>query len=217
MDQQQRGPLPPMIACRRSSPADHARRLVRCRTTTICLEERVTSLRSTRGEIRPSVAPNGTGGTKRPSVNQSRTWSEEAFGTTEFLFADYRDFAFPPLHETFAIGIIETGAQQFRPGRASSLVMPAGTLCAINPGVVHEGRPATSQGWRYRLFYPSPALVARTLGDSQHPSPGGDWGLDCHVINDRELYPEFAACIITAARDIAKTRDTHCRLPPAVV
>ena len=77
-----------------------------------------------------------------PSGNQSKTWSDEAFGTTQFLFADYRDFAFPPhVHETFAIGVIETGGQRFRPGRASSLVMPAGTLCAINPGVVHDTGP----------------------------------------------------------------------------
>ena len=61
-----------------------------------------------------------------PSGNQSRTWSDEAFQSTEFLFADYRDFVFPPhVHETFAIGVIEAGGQQFRPGRAPSLIMPA--------------------------------------------------------------------------------------------
>ena len=69
--------------------------------------------------------------------------------------------------------------------------MPAGKLCAINPGVVHEGLPATSEGWRYRMFYPSPALVARAVGDVHHLSPNGDWGLDSHVIEDPELYREF--------------------------
>ena len=127
-----------------------------------------------------------------PSSNQSTTWSDEAFETTEFLFADYRDFVFPAhLHETFAIGVIEAGGQRFRPGRAPALVMPAGTLCAINPGVVHEGCPATEQGWRYRMFYPSPALVASKLAHPQRGPLSGQWGLAGHVIDDRELYREF--------------------------
>ena len=128
----------------------------------------------------------------QPSSNQSATWSDEAFEATEFLFADYRDFVFPAhLHETFAIGVIEAGGQRFRPGRAPALVMPAGTLCAINPGVVHEGCPATEQGWRYRMFYPSPALVANQLEHSQCGPLSGEWGLAGHVIDDRQLYREF--------------------------
>jgi AraC-like DNA-binding protein len=127
----------------------------------------------------------------RSGGDRAKTWSDSAFGSTEFLCADYRDFAFPPhVHETFAIGIIETGGQRFRPARASSLVMPAGTLCAINPGVVHEGRSATQQGWRYRMFYPSPVLVARVL-ESEQGSLGKDFGLDRHVLDDPELYHEF--------------------------
>ena len=124
--------------------------------------------------------------------NQSTTWFDRAFEPTEFLSADYRDFAFPPhVHETFAIGVIEAGGQRFRHGRAPVLVMPAGTLCVINPGVVHEGLPATEEGWRYRMFYPSPALVASRLEHSQRGPLSGEWGLEGHVIDDQELYREF--------------------------
>jgi AraC-like DNA-binding protein len=124
--------------------------------------------------------------------NRSRTWSDDALGTTEFLFAHYTDFVFPPhVHETFAIGVIEAGGQRFLPGRASSLVMPAGTLCAINAGVVHEGRPATAEGWRYRMLYPSPALVARILDSEQGGGSDGEWALPHHVIDDKELFSEF--------------------------
>src|SRR5262245_40422714 len=127
-----------------------------------------------------------------PGTNRSASWSDAALGATEFLFADYRDFVFPAhLHETFAIGAIQAGGQRFRPGRAPALVMPAGKLCAINPGVVHEGCPATEQGWQYRMFYPSPALVASTLEHSQRAPLSGEWGLDNHVIDDPELYREF--------------------------
>jgi len=126
------------------------------------------------------------------SGNQWTAWFDQAFEPTEFLFADNRDFVFPPhVHETFAIGVIEAGAQRFRPGRAPALVMPAGTLCAINPGVVHEGRSATEQGWRYRMFFPSPALVAGALEHLRRGPLSGDWGLGRHVIDDRELYGEF--------------------------
>ena len=153
-----------------------------------------------------------------PSGNQSRTWSDEAFQATEFLFADYRDFVFPPhVHENFAIGVIEAGGQQFRPGRAPSLIMPARTMCAINPGVVHEGRPATAQGWRYRMFYPLPALVAGTLEeDAQSRSHGGEWRLKAHVIDDPELYHEFEALHLASqlSRDIVGTRDAHHGLSP---
>ena len=77
--------------------------------------------------------------------------------------------------------------------------MPAGTLCAINPGVVHAGCPATSQGWRYRMFYPSPALVARTLED--YPAPRlsvGSGASDRHVIDDPELFREFEALHVSS-------------------
>jgi AraC-like DNA-binding protein len=127
-----------------------------------------------------------------PNANMSMSWSDEAFEATEFLFADYRSFAFPPhVHERFAIGVIESGGQKFRPGRAPSLIMPANKLCVINPGVVHEGRPATEQGWRYRMFYPSPTLVIRTLESPQRSPISGEWGLDRHVIDDPALYNEF--------------------------
>lgn len=134
-----------------------------------------------------------------PSANRSLTWSDEAFDTTEFLFADYRDFVFPlHVHETFAIGVIESGGQRFHPGRSPSLVMPEGTLCAINPGVVHEGRPATEQGWRYRMFYPSPALVADALEELHHRPHCGEWGLGRYVIDDRELYLDFASLHVSS-------------------
>jgi AraC-like DNA-binding protein len=133
------------------------------------------------------------------SGNQSMTWSDESFEATEFLFADYRDFAFPlHMHETFAIGVIESGGQRFQPGRSPSLVMPEGTLCAINPGVVHEGRPATERGWRYRMFYPSPALVANALEEPHRRAASGEWGLGQHVIEDHELYREFVGLHVSS-------------------
>ena len=79
--------------------------------------------------------------TQQPSSDrQSIAWFDELFEVTEFLFANCGNFT-PPLHvhETFAIGVIESGGQLFQLGRSPSLVMPEGTLSAINPGTVHGG------------------------------------------------------------------------------
>ncbi|VIO68272.1 HTH-type transcriptional activator Btr [Bradyrhizobium ivorense] len=136
-----------------------------------------------------------------PNGNQSIAWSDDSFAATEFLFADYRDFVFPlHVHETFAIGVIEAGGQHFQPGRSPSLIMPEGTLCTIDPGVVHEGRPATERGWRYRMFYPSPALVAGALEEPRRLASSGEWGIGQHVIGDHELYREFVALHVSSQR-----------------
>jgi AraC-like DNA-binding protein len=146
-----------------------------------------------------------------PSANQSTSWSDQAFEATEFLFAHYRDFVFPPhVHETFGIGVIEAGGQQFRPGRSPSLIMPADRLCVFNPGLVHEGRAATDQGWRYRMFYPSPTLVARALEDAQDHTLRGEWGFVQHVIDDPELYREFEGLHVSSQlRETLLERETR--------
>jgi AraC-like DNA-binding protein len=123
-------------------------------------------------------------------ANQVQMWIDRALEPVEYLSADYQDFAFPPhLHDEFAIGIIERGAQRFRPGRRGHLLMTAGTLCVINPGVVHEGRSAGDGGWRYRMFYPSMSLVARALDLDPHDS----LSFGSHVLDDNDLFHQFRA------------------------
>lgn len=103
----------------------------------------------------------------------------------EYLSADYQDFAFPPhLHVDYAIGVIESGAQRFRSCRRSPVLIPAGTLCVINPGLVHEGRAAGDGGRRYRMFYPSSTLVPRALAGGTAVAPS----FDGHVVKDDLLY-----------------------------
>lgn len=123
-------------------------------------------------------------------VNDIRMWTDRALEAVDYLSADYRDFTFPPhLHDGYAIGVIERGAQSFQSARRTPLLMTAGTLCVINPGVVHEGRAGSDGGWRYRMFYPSQALVARALADPDRAPPS----FDGHVIVDAALYRRFEA------------------------
>lgn len=122
------------------------------------------------------------------STNKIRMWTDNALEPVEYLSADYQDFAFPPhVHDSYAIGVIERGAQRFRPGNRSPLLMPEGTLCVINPGMVHEGSSGSDGGWRYRMFYPSPGLIARALAGDGAGVPS----FDGHVLKDDALYRQF--------------------------
>jgi len=129
---------------------------------------------------------------ERAPTNTVAIWSDAALEATEFLHADYRQMAFAPhVHAGFAIGVIESGGQWFRPARRDAMVMPEGTLCVINPWTLHDGHGADPRGWRYRMFYPSEAMVARALADSEDGSPGTPGHFEGHVIRDAALYREF--------------------------
>ncbi|OAJ61899.1 hypothetical protein A6V36_22430 [Paraburkholderia ginsengiterrae] len=81
-------------------------------------------------------------------------WCEPAFAGAELLKATYRTHRFPPhAHDEFALGVIERGAQAWLDGRGRRVIMPEGTICAINPHTLHEGRPVSGDGWDYRMIY----------------------------------------------------------------
>jgi AraC-like DNA-binding protein len=62
-------------------------------------------------------------------------------------------------HDTYAFGIVLRGVERCRVGRALNLYEP-GTVPMFNPGEVHDGGPATREGWSYRMVYVDAALVA---------------------------------------------------------
>lgn len=100
--------------------------------------------------------------------NQAKFWCEPAFAGAELLKAAYRTHRFPPhAHDEFAIGVIERGAQAWLDGRGRRVIMPEGTICVINPHTLHEGRPATEDGWDYRMIYvPATGLTSLLAGES---------------------------------------------------
>lgn len=62
-------------------------------------------------------------------------------------------------HDTYAFGLILKGVErcEFRGARR---FFEAGSVPMFNPGEVHDGGPATEEGWLYRMVYVDPALVA---------------------------------------------------------
>jgi hypothetical protein len=82
-----------------------------------------------------------------PPHERATFWLDPDLDGLELLRATYITHAFAPhAHEGFAIGVIEAGSQAFTYRRGTGLVMPAGSVAVINPGVVHTGRAATGQG-----------------------------------------------------------------------
>ena len=114
--------------------------------------------------------------------NQVKAWRDKVLPGTQFLRAEYLAHRFPPhVHEEFAIGFIERGAQAaVMREHSQKVLMPAGTICVINPGEFHEGREFSEVGWDYRMIYISPGELDSLL------SPEGRFPLHFpeHVIDD---------------------------------
>ncbi len=92
-------------------------------------------------------------------------WHDPHFSNLELLRATYITHAFSPhVHEGFAIGVIQSGAQKVAYRRANR-IMPAGTVCVINPGEVHTGQAASEQGWTYRMLYPDASLLQKAASE----------------------------------------------------
>jgi AraC-like DNA-binding protein len=94
---------------------------------------------------------------------RAKFWHAHELGKLELLHATYITHTFARhIHEGFAIGIIEQGAESFY-YRGSNYVAAAGSVVVINPGEVHTGQATTENGWTYRMLYPEVALVQRAM------------------------------------------------------
>lgn len=93
----------------------------------------------------------------------ARFWREAAYDDLECLSAVFRTHAYAPhSHETYVMGIVETGCETFRCRGARHYAGP-GMFCLVNPEEVHDGEPHGA-GYAYRMIYPSLALV-RAIGE----------------------------------------------------
>lgn len=70
----------------------------------------------------------------------------------------------PHAHEGYGLGVIEAGAERFR-YRGREHEAAAGTLVLMQPGEMHTGAPACTQGWTYRMLYLDEAVLRQHLGE----------------------------------------------------
>ena len=62
-------------------------------------------------------------------------------------------------HETFSIGLIDSGASTYHNGEQRCRI-EAGTLVLMNPGDVHACNPIQNQPWAYRMLYVDAAWLS---------------------------------------------------------
>ena len=94
-------------------------------------------------------------------------WIDPLLGDLELLHAKYLTHSFGRhAHEEFAIGIIYSGAQALTYRRSEQLLMPKGSIAAINPAEIHTGYAANIEdGWTYRMLYPASELLQQITSE----------------------------------------------------
>jgi len=94
-----------------------------------------------------------------PLKDKARFWTDVSLDGLELLYADYQTQEFAPhTHDSYAIGVVHSGALSFRP-KSPSDVVPSGNIMIIHPGEVHTGRCVGVDGCKYRMFYVQPAFL----------------------------------------------------------
>ena len=74
-------------------------------------------------------------------------------------------------HETYAVGITETGLQCFN-YRGAAQASTAGRVIVIHPDEAHDGRAGAPSGFVYRMLYADPALIGAALDGRALPFVG---------------------------------------------
>jgi AraC-like DNA-binding protein len=103
---------------------------------------------------------------------RTRFWRTRELGDVEWLVAQYRRHRFTRhWHDTYALGTVETGGETFMAHGARHYARP-GSLVLLNPGDIHDGETADPAGWRYRMLYPAPEVLARVASEvAGRPAP----------------------------------------------
>ncbi|MBZ0295483.1 MAG: AraC family transcriptional regulator [Anaerolineae bacterium] len=134
------------------------------------------------------------------STETVRYWCKREFDALELLHARYITHSFSRhIHEGYAIGVIEAGAETFY-YRGAIHVAPAGTVVVINPGEIHTGQAVNINGWKYRMFYPA----LKTLQDIASEITGRTWPMPFFgqpVIRDKQLAQQLIALHQSMATD----------------
>jgi AraC-like DNA-binding protein len=113
-----------------------------------------------------------------------RAWKPPIPGIREVLHARFTDHAYPPhTHDAWTLFIVDDGAIRYDLDRHARAAEPA-MVSVLPPHVVHDGRPATSHGFRKRVLY----LETSVLGE---PLIGP--AVDRPAIADRSLRREVSA------------------------
>ena len=91
--------------------------------------------------------------------------TDQPYPGLERLKARFHGHAYDPhRHETYAIGVTESGVQAFH-YRGAERVSTGGRTLVIHPDELHDGHAREAAGFAYRMLYIDPMLVRSALGE----------------------------------------------------
>src|SRR5512145_2222993 len=83
----------------------------------------------------------------------------------EVFHAFFARFAYAKhTHDTYALGTVDEGSMQFW-HKGTIHAAAFGSVIAVNPGEVHDGRSGTPEGCRYRMLYIELETIERSFAD----------------------------------------------------
>jgi AraC-like DNA-binding protein len=92
-----------------------------------------------------------------------RAWKPSTPGIREVLHARFTEHAYPPhTHDAWTLFIVDAGAIRYDLDRQERAAEPS-MVSLLPPHVVHDGRPATSRGFRKRVLYLETSLLGEHL------------------------------------------------------
>jgi AraC-like DNA-binding protein len=93
-----------------------------------------------------------------------RAWRPRLAGVAEVLHAEWRDHAYPAhTHDTWTLLLVDDGLIGYELDRHGHAAAPRAGVTLLPPHVVHDGRPATSRGFRKRVVYLDGDVLAESL------------------------------------------------------
>jgi AraC-like DNA-binding protein len=96
-------------------------------------------------------------------LDSVRAWKPPVEGVREVLHARHVEHAYPVhTHDVWTLLLVDQGAIRYDLDRRAHGAEPT-MVSILPPHVVHDGRPATSDGYRKRVIYLEPAVVGESL------------------------------------------------------
>ena len=112
------------------------------------------------------------------AITAITAWKPAVPGVREVLHGDFVEHAYPPhTHDTWTLFLVDAGAIRYDLDRHERGADPA-MVSVLPPFVVHDGRPATSRGYRTRVIY----LESETIGEARIGP-----AVDAPVLPDKRL------------------------------
>ena len=96
-------------------------------------------------------------------LERVRAWRPSVPGIKEVFYAQFLDHAYPPhTHDTWTLFVVDDGEIRYdldrhHQGARGSMVS------VLPPHIVHDGRPATSRGYRKRVLYLDTTVLSEHL------------------------------------------------------